>query len=213
MAATPLVYVIVGTLLSNVVFPEPDADPSDRPRPGTRIENPAIGSTFVYRRTSAETNGATFEVDLFVEPGGGPGSLGVDHVHPYLEERFRVVEGTIRIALDGVERDVTAGQEVVAAPGVAHSYVNVSSAPAHVTGVFNPAANMDSYFVQLDRAGGLGQTGVAQMFAFLTRYDHTYVAGVPRWLQKGLAFLITPTARLFGVQSYYPPPEASSPTP
>jgi hypothetical protein len=64
---------------------------------------------------------------------------------------------------------------------------------------------MDNYFVQIDRAGGIGQAGVAQMFAFMTRYDHTYIAGVPKWLQRGFAFAMTPTARLFGVKSYYPP--------
>jgi mannose-6-phosphate isomerase-like protein (cupin superfamily) len=209
LAAVPLIYVVAGAFLSGIVFPEQAPDPSDLPRRGTRIENPAIKSTFVYRRTGAETNGATFEVDLFVEPGGGPGNLGGDHIHPHAEERFRVVEGTIRVLLDGVAQDVLAGQEAVVSPGVAHSYLNVSPQAAHVIGIFNPAANMDSYLVQIDRAGGIGQAGVAQMFAFMTRYDHTYIAGVPRWLQKSLAFVITPTARLFGVRSYYPPPASS----
>jgi mannose-6-phosphate isomerase-like protein (cupin superfamily) len=207
LGAAPLIYVGVGAFLSTVVFPEPAPDPSDQPHRGIRIENPVIKSTFVYRQTSVETNGARFEVDLFIRPGGGPGNLGGDHIHPYAEERFRVVEGTIRVLLDGVAQDVAAGQEVVVTPGVAHSYLNVSSQPAHVIGIFTPAASMDSYFVQIDRAGGLGQLSVAQMFAFLTRYDHTYIAGVPRWLQRSLAFVIAPTARLFGVKSHYPPPE------
>jgi quercetin dioxygenase-like cupin family protein len=209
LVAAPLVYVVASAFLSGVVFPEQAPDPSDLPRRGTRIENPAIKSAFVYRRTGAETNGATFEVDLFVEPGGGPGNLGGDHIHPQAEERFRVVEGTIRVLLDGVAQDVSAGQEVVVTPGVAHSYLNVSSRAAHVIGIFTPGSNMDSYFVQIDRAGGIGQAGAAQMFAFMTRYDHTYIAGVPRWLQRSLAFVITPTARLFGVRSYYPPPKES----
>jgi hypothetical protein len=106
---------------------------------------------------------------------------------------------------DGTAQDVSAGQEVVAAPGVAHSYLNVSSEPAHLIGIFTPATNMDSYFVQMDRAGGIGQVSVTQMFAFMTRYDHTYLAGVPRWVPRSLAFVISPTARLFGVKSYYPP--------
>jgi quercetin dioxygenase-like cupin family protein len=207
LAAAPLIYVVAGAFLSGTVFREQAPDLSDQPRRGLRIENPAIKSAFVYRQTSAETNGATFEVDVFIEPGGGPGNLGGDHIHPYAEERFRVVEGTIRVLLDGVARDVSAGHELVVTPGVAHSYLNVSSEPAHVVGVFKPAAEMDSYFVQVDRAGGLGQTSMAQMIAFLTRYDHTYAAGMPKWVQRGLAFVIFPTARLFGVKSYYPPPK------
>jgi hypothetical protein len=72
---------------------------------------------------------------------------------------------------------------------------------------FEPADQMDMFFVQLQRVdamNGSTRPGALQLFAFLARYRNTYLADPPVWFQDVLAFLLAPTARLFGIQIVLP---------
>lgn len=213
-----LAYVCASSLLHYVVFPEPGPDPSDLPRSGTTIVNEGISSRFVFRQTSIETGGRLFEWDNFVEPGGGP--IDLPHVHPHMREVFQVVDGEVRFAIDGAERMVAAGSEVVAEPGSTHTFQNVSDRPAYMISRFEAAEDgpweelarsgrlPDMGFVQADRAGGLGRIGAIQGLVVLSVHKQSYLPWPPIWAQDALAFLVAPTARLFGVRAYYPPPDA-----
>lgn len=209
-------YVVVSSVLHYVVFPEPVPDSSDLPQRGTTVVNPAIRSRFVYRETFIETGGRTFEWDNYVDPNGGPKDL--PHVHPHHREVFRVVDGEIRFVVDGEEHVAQAGVEIVAQPGAVHSFENPSSAPAYMVSRFEAAEDgpwedlasrgllLDSSFVQIGRVGGMGAASPVQMLVFAGRFNTVgYLAGPPIWAQKAAAFLVAPTARLFGVRSYYPP--------
>ena len=210
-------YGFVSSLLHYVVFPEPLPDASDLPRSGTTVANPVIRSKFVYRETFIETAGRTFEWDNFVEPGGGP--IGIPHAHPHNRETFRVIDGEIRFVIDGEEHVARAGDEVVAEPGMVHAFQNPSEKPAYMISKFEPADDgpwedlaregllLDSQFVQIGRVGGMGAASPIQMIVFGSRFTTVgNLAGPPIWLQKAVAFLVAPTARLFGVRAYYPPP-------
>ena len=209
-------YVCISSLLHYVVLPEPVPDPSDLPRSGTTIVNEGISSRFVFRKTSIETGGQFFEWDNFVEPGGGP--INIPHVHPHMREVFRVVDGEIRFVVNGEEHTAGAGSEVVAEPGSVHAFQNVSDRPAYMVSRFEAAEDgpwedlarrgllPDMGFVQAERAGGLGRIGSLQALVYLSRSKQAYLPGVPIWAQDALAFLVAPTARLFGVHAYYPPP-------
>ena len=58
----------------------------------------------------------------------GPGDGPQLHRHPY-EEVFVVQEGAATFTLDGEEREVRAGEVVVAPAGVAHRFVNSGDGP------------------------------------------------------------------------------------
>jgi mannose-6-phosphate isomerase-like protein (cupin superfamily) len=58
----------------------------------------------------------------------GPGDGPQLHRHPY-EEVFVVQEGVATFTLDGEEREVRAGEVVVAPAGVAHRFVNSGDGP------------------------------------------------------------------------------------
>jgi mannose-6-phosphate isomerase-like protein (cupin superfamily) len=203
-AAAILVYVAAGSLLNYVVFPEAGPTVDDLPRPGTTIVNESIRSTFVYVRTSIETNGEIFEWDNLIEHGGGP--INYPHVHEAAEEKFSVIEGVIRVVVDGAERDVSAGETVVVPSGTLHAFEANAPGTTHVLSSLSPAHRVDEVYVQMARAGGLFRVSPTQVLVFATRYEHrTAFPGLPFWLQRGLGYLIAPTARLFGVKSYYPP--------
>jgi mannose-6-phosphate isomerase-like protein (cupin superfamily) len=208
-------YVCLSSLLHYVLFPESDPDLSDLPRSGTTIVNEGISSRFVFRRTSIETDGRLFEWDNFVEPGGGP--INLPHLHPHMREVFQVVDGEIRFLINDEERIVAAGSEIVAEPGSVHTFQNVSDQPAYMISRFEAAEDgawaelarkgllPDMGFVQAARAGGLGRIGPIQGLVGLSIHKQAYPPGVPIWVQDALAFVVAPTARLFGVHAYYPP--------
>ena len=61
------------------------------------LENPASGERITFRQTSANTGGGLLAIDLELPanrrvPGG-------QHIHPKQEERFEVVEGTMRFRM------------------------------------------------------------------------------------------------------------------
>lgn len=211
-------YVLVSSVLHYLLFPEPSPDWSDLPRSGAVVANPGIRSKFVYRETFIETAGRKFEWDNFVEPGGGP--IDIPHVHLHNRETFRVIDGEIRFVIDGEEHVARAGEEIVAQPGSVHAFQNPSDSPAYMVSRFEPAEDgpwedlaragllLDSQFVQIGRVGGMGAVSPIQMMVFGSRFKTVgNLAGPPTWLQKAAAFLVAPTARLFGVHAYYPPHE------
>jgi mannose-6-phosphate isomerase-like protein (cupin superfamily) len=214
-------YVLVSSVLHYLVFPEPSPDASDLPRSGTAVINPAIRSKFVYRETFIETAGRKFEWDNFVEPGGGP--IDIPHVHLHNRETFHVVDGEIRFVIDGKEHVARAGDYIVAEPGSVHAFQNPSDRPAYMVSRFEPAEDgpwerlaregllLDSQFVQIGRVGGMGGASPVQMMVFASRFKTVgNLAGPPIWLQNAAAFLVAPTARLFGIHAYYPPREPGS---
>jgi mannose-6-phosphate isomerase-like protein (cupin superfamily) len=89
---------------------------------GQRLENPASGERITLRRTAAETNGEVLAIDLELPAGGRvPGG---QHIHPLQEERFEVVEGTMRFRM-GHRRIVAGPGEVVVVPaGQKHDFAN-----------------------------------------------------------------------------------------
>jgi quercetin dioxygenase-like cupin family protein len=213
------IYVLASSILHYVVFPEPFAALSDLPRTGTTLVNEGIGSRFVYRHTSAETAGRLFEWDNFVEPGGGPREI--PHIHPHMREVFQIVDGEVAFVINGQEHVAGPGSTVVVQPGTVHAFRNAADRPAHMISRFEPVHEgpwaqlaergllPDSTFVQINRAGGLGRVSPIQMLVFVSRYKQGYPPGLPAWAWDVIAFLIAPTARVFGVHAYYPPPPSS----
>src|SRR5689334_2291008 len=94
------VYFIVAAIISSATVPPAAPPSSDVPHAGMMFAEPAIKSTFVLRRTTADTEGAYVELDLLMEAGGGPGRVA-SHVHPDVREELRVLEGSVVISIAG----------------------------------------------------------------------------------------------------------------
>ena len=137
--------------------------------PGQTLENPASGERITIRRTAAQTGGELLEIELELPAGGKvPGPL---HVHPLQEERFEVVEGTMRFTM-GREKVVAGPGEVVTVPaGVKHDFANVGDEAALVRVEIRPALQMERMF----------ETAVA-----LAEQGRTWMGGIPRPLDLAL---------------------------
>ena len=69
-----------------------------------------------------------------------PGEVVTEHFHPYSEEFLYVVEGELRIDLDGEARTVRSNQTLFVPKGVRHRMVNAGSGPAVAVFFLSPLA-------------------------------------------------------------------------
>jgi quercetin dioxygenase-like cupin family protein len=88
---------------------------------GQMIDNPVSGERIEFLRTAADTNGELLEIELTLDPGG---RVPAAHVHPEQEERFHVLEGTMKFRL-GLRTIVAhAGDTVTVPAGRVHKFAN-----------------------------------------------------------------------------------------
>jgi quercetin dioxygenase-like cupin family protein len=156
---------------------------------GQTLENPASGERITFRRTSADTGGELLAIDLALPAGRRvPGGR---HVHPKQEERFEVLEGTMRFTL-GRRRVVAGPGELVIVPaGQKHDFANAGDTEALVRVEIRPALEMERMF---EVAVGLAEQGRTMLGGIprpldLARFteefeDEVQAAFPPRWLQR-----------------------------
>ncbi|HEY6776493.1 MAG TPA: cupin domain-containing protein [Thermoleophilaceae bacterium] len=156
---------------------------------GQTLENPASGERITIRQTAAETDGELLAIDLELPADRRvPGGL---HLHPLQEERFEVIEGTMRFRM-GRERIVAGpGEVVVVPPGMKHDFANAGDEDALVRVEVRPALKMEQLF---ETAVGLAEQGRTMwggipkpldLALFVSEFeDEVQKAFPPRWLQR-----------------------------
>lgn len=177
---------------------------------GDVIENPLAGERFVFRKTARDTNGELLQFDLFVKPHG---AVPVEHIHPLQEERFEVISGTVKLRVDGQERTLCAGDDVVVPPGAVHYWWNGGDDEFHVRIEVRPAMRFETFLETvcgLARDGKTNETGgppnvLMAAVLFSGRFkDHIYLARPSIPVQKTLFKLLRPLGRLVGYRDDYP---------
>jgi quercetin dioxygenase-like cupin family protein len=156
---------------------------------GQILVNPASGERIAFRQTAAETGGRLLTIDLELPPGGRvPGGL---HIHPLQEERFEVVEGTMRFRMRRRRIIARPGDVVVVPPRLPHDFANAGDETALVRVDIQPALEMERLFetaVALAEEGRTMMKGIPRPLdlALFTREfdDEVRAALPPRWLQR-----------------------------
>jgi mannose-6-phosphate isomerase-like protein (cupin superfamily) len=179
---------------------------------GQTLENPASGERITLRQTAADTDGDLLAIDLELPANRRvPGGL---HIHPLQEERFEVIEGTMRFRM-GRERIVAGpGELVVVPPGVKHDFANVGDQEALVRVEVRPALKMEQLF---ETAVGLAEQGRTMLGGipkpldlalFLEEFeDEVQGAFPPRWLQRVVLAPLAWLARRRGFARRAPQPQ------
>lgn len=174
---------------------------------GQVLDNPVSGERITFRKTSADTAGKSLVIDLELAAGGHvPGA----HVHPFQEERFEVVQGTMKFRKGLKTVTARAGETVVVAPGTVHRFENAGNEPAHVRVEVRPALKMEDLFeatVALAREGRTTSRGMPRpidMALFMSEFDAEVrapfvPAGIVRAVMAPLAWL----GRRRGLDSRY----------
>jgi quercetin dioxygenase-like cupin family protein len=178
-------------------------------RAGETIENPVTGERLVFRKTSRETNGEAVVVEGFVKPNG---VVAATHVHPYQEERFQVLRGSMGFRV-GRERVVAGpGQRLAVPAGTAHKFWNAGDDEAHFVCEVRPALQFEQLIETMFSLAADGKTNRKGLprplrLAVIARhhFDDVRLPFPPAALQRlGLA-LGAPLGRLLGYEATYEP--------
>jgi quercetin dioxygenase-like cupin family protein len=101
------------------------------------VEDPVLKQRYRFTR-----EGDLLTVEAWVEPGGGV----TPHMHPSMEERFKVLDGEIEFL---VGRRWQALPEVVVPAGTRHAYRNVSGEPAHMVTEVKPPLELEEFLTDV----------------------------------------------------------------
>jgi mannose-6-phosphate isomerase-like protein (cupin superfamily) len=135
---------------------------------GEHLENPITGEKLTFVETAASTGGARVVVDLELDAGGKVPGV---HIHPKQEEKFEVLEGTMKFRYGMKKVVAEAGETVVVPPGKVHDFRNAGTTRAHVRVTITPALQMEEMF----------ETNVA-----LAQEGKTLKSGMPKPLELAL---------------------------
>jgi quercetin dioxygenase-like cupin family protein len=101
------------------------------------VEDPVLKQRYEFRR-----EGDVLIVEVWVDPGGGV----TPHVHPRLEERFKVLEGEIEF-LAG--RKWERRSEITVPAGTRHAYRNTSNTTAHMITEAEPPLELEEFLTEI----------------------------------------------------------------
>jgi quercetin dioxygenase-like cupin family protein len=162
-------------------------------RPGDELVNPA-GMRMVFEETSDTTGGELVRVRAFHPPGG---EAPIEHYHPFQEERFEVIAGSMAVRLDGGETTRSAGERFVVSPEVVHAMWNPGSQPAELLWETRPALKTGEF---LERVWGLeGKPGPLELAVIVRAYDEEVRLTKPsRPVQRALFAVLAPLGRSRG---------------
>jgi quercetin dioxygenase-like cupin family protein len=117
-------------------------------------------------RYAFEPQGEDLIVYTWLEPGGGLPA----HLHPRQEERWSVLEGSVRFQL-GKEKRVVGPEdgELVVAPGVVHGLWSVEDREARLRTLVRPALRLQAFLEESAAAAQEGLFTPRGLFALLAR--------------------------------------------
>lgn len=180
------------------------------------IRNPRTGQSMIFRKTAGETNGELLQVECYHQPGGPKEPV---HTHPLQESRFEILSGRLAFDLAGTVRTAGAGEVVTIPAGARHCFWNGGDEVAHYLQEFRPALDSERFFRTLFQLAGEGRINERGMpsplaLAVLVPSMGNAIRPIrPPWpVLRGLAWLLTPLARLRGVAVPAPESERASTT-
>ena len=176
---------------------------------GDTIVSPPTGARIRFLKTARDTNGELLQIDDVMNGGG---RVAIEHVHPYIEERFEILSGTARFSMRGQQRDVGAGETVVVPAGTPHVWGNPHDDEVHLIIEFRPALRMEEW---LETFFGLQEDGKANpnsglpnplQWAVISREyeDELYLASPPLVVQRVRFGLLALVGKLLGYKARYP---------
>ena len=105
--------------------------------------NPATGDALRFVQTGAETNGELLEVEVQYTPAHDKPPA---HFHPYQEERFEVIAGSITVEMNGAQRVYEAGEAFSVPPGTKHAMWNAGETTTQMRWQTRPAMKTQQFF-------------------------------------------------------------------
>jgi quercetin dioxygenase-like cupin family protein len=174
---------------------------------GQIIQNPVSGERIEFLRTAADTDGELLEFELDLAPDGRvPGA----HVHPEQEERFHVLEGTMKFRLGMRTIVAEAGDSVAVPAGRVHKFTNGGDGRARARVEVVPALDMEDLLcttAELAHEGNVLRSGMPKplhLALFVGRFRREVRAPFPpAWMVHALLAPLAAVARSRGHDARY----------
>jgi mannose-6-phosphate isomerase-like protein (cupin superfamily) len=90
------------------------------------------------------------QLDMHVNVLRAGGVVGPYHVHTNAENAYFILEGRVRVNIDGVEHDLEPGMAAFFPPNVPHSALNIGEGEARLLEIYTPPG---ADFVEVDEPG------------------------------------------------------------
>jgi mannose-6-phosphate isomerase-like protein (cupin superfamily) len=166
----------------------------------------------VLRGDEDRSPGQSGLAHLTVKPHG---AVAGEHFHPQIEERFLVVSGTLGTRLDGVERELHAGEEATVTAGTPHDWWNAGEEQAsvlvEVSGPDEQSARFEAMIATIFGLANDGRTNAEGLpsplqLALLAREfeDVIRFTRAPQAIQTPLFAALGGLGRMRGLRAVYP---------
>lgn len=177
-------------------------------RTGESIENPLTGERITWAQTAADTGGESLCFELYLRAGA---AVSAEHRHLRQSEHFVVVDGSLRVTVDGGSSDLGIGDEMTIEAGTPHRWVNVNDAETRVRVTLRPALDTETFFETLfglardGKTNGKGIPSLPQVaVAYRTLGDScSRVTWPPVAVQDAVFALVAPVGRMLGKRGVY----------
>ena len=162
---------------------------------GKVLINPGVGR-LEFLKTSEDTDGELLEMEVTYLPHSSPPP---NHYHPFQEERFRVLQGTIKTQIGGTRATYKSGDEFLVPPGENHWMYNAGETEARVNWQTRPALRTEIFFETLWE---LRKPKLLHLAVIMQEFSREFrPAQPPYWLLRILFGLLAPIGSLMGYRA------------
>jgi quercetin dioxygenase-like cupin family protein len=124
-------------------------------RAGDSIENPVTGERLIFHQTSADTRGERVVFETVVQPKG---FVAAAHIHPFQEERFHVLAGTVGFRVGRRRFEAGPGERLVVPRGTSHKFWNAGDEAARFLCEVRPALQFEELIETMFGLAAAGRT-------------------------------------------------------
>lgn len=176
------------------------------PTQGQIITNPITGDSYEFLETAEDTGGVSVTMKATLR---SKGELVPNHFHVFQDETFEVISGQLTFLKEGKTITLSAGEKITLPKNVPHNHYNSNDTEVVYIHSVKPALDFDYLIENLigliaDGKGKNGKLGLVQELVSVKYLESkSYLADIPLGLQKILANVIAPAARIFGYRAIY----------
>lgn len=123
---------------------------------GLELTDDILKEKYIFEETAEENGGRRLVYRCHIAPTSGP--VSPIHLHTLSDEKFLVLEGEIRVHLDGGWKKVRKGETLIIKRGTPHTGYNNGPEEAVVLCTIEPAHTMGEYIYSMVRLSNRGKT-------------------------------------------------------
>jgi len=174
---------------------------------GQIFTNPTTGEHIEILKTSRDTGGKYIRFRATLPQGKG---FEVEHLHEIADETFEVESGRLSYKLNGVVGKIGPGERVLLPRNQAHAHWNADAETLVLINTISPGYDTDGFLETLfglaidGKLDKTGQPPFLQVMVWMNDLESkTYLAAIPKGVQRVLAVALAPVGKLLGYRSFY----------